>query len=82
MKDEGPSLRIDRFATEVESKVQNAERRQTLMPQARTYGEGWQCFRQHGLWQKAPGMCRRSKQGFYVQTSVTAILTNQRNHNS
>ena len=34
------------------------------------------------LWQKAAGMCRRSKQGFYVQTSVNAILTNQRNHNS
>ena len=82
MKDEGPSLRIDRFAAEVESKVPNAERRQTLMHQARTYDEGWQCFRQHDLWQKAAGMCRRSKQGFYVQTSVTAILTNQRNHNS
>jgi hypothetical protein len=35
MKGEGPSLRIDRFAAEVESKVPNAERRQTLMHQAK-----------------------------------------------
>ena len=35
MKDEGPSLRIDRFAAEVESKIPKAERRQTLMHQAK-----------------------------------------------
>jgi hypothetical protein len=34
-KDEGLSLRIDRFAAEVESKVPKAERRQTLMHQAK-----------------------------------------------
>jgi hypothetical protein len=35
MKGEGPSLRIDRFATEVETKVPKTERRQILMHQAK-----------------------------------------------
>ena len=34
-KGEGPSLRIDRFAAEVESKVPKPEQRQTLMHQAK-----------------------------------------------
>jgi hypothetical protein len=34
-KGEGHSLRIDRFAAEVESKVPKAERRQILMHQAK-----------------------------------------------
>jgi hypothetical protein len=37
MNDEGLSIRIDRFAAEVESKVPKAERRQTLMDQTKTY---------------------------------------------
>jgi hypothetical protein len=35
MDDEGSSLRIDRFAAEVENKVPKAERRQALMYQAK-----------------------------------------------
>jgi hypothetical protein len=35
MKGEGPSLRIDRFAAQAEGKVPKAERRQTLMHQAK-----------------------------------------------
>ena len=70
-KDEGPSLRIDRFAAEVESKVPKAERR----ADAHASGKGHMvrvgsASDSIDLWQKAAGMCRRSKQGFYVQTSV------------
>lgn len=82
-KDEGPSLRIDRgLLPKLKAKFQRRSEGRRSCIRQRTYGEGWQYFRQHDLWQKAGGMCRRSKQGFYVQTSVNAILTNQRNHNS
>ena len=47
MDDEGPSLRIDSFAVEVESNVPKPERRQTLMDQAKDIRVGLACFRHH-----------------------------------
>jgi hypothetical protein len=63
MDDEGSSsLRIDRFAAEVESNVPKPERRQTLMHQGKDIlVRVGSASESTDLWQKAAGMRRRSK---------------------